>query len=234
MNTASLAHRWDVDGEQIGATPEEQKFYSQDQARDEKGRWTSTGAGGATAADTTRVVTKAGPGAEDYIGQGKGRSGGERFCVTDANRIEQGVPPGTRERDKLDPHPSIFTARDQILPADVTFEMQDLAHDARVEDYGPRQGNCYEMAAKFVQDNPDWELVHATLYPRLGRFADKVFLHAFAQKDDVVFDGVAGKFLPKAGYYRHYSITDARTFTVGQAFKKMVQTRHWGAWDAAS
>lgn len=191
-------------GEQFAFDPEKHPHG-------EKGRWATTGGPGMkTNAAGYREPTRIGKGAENYAGKGK-------YCETDAKRIEEGLPPGITERDHGEKHPG-------TIPADVV--------DAVVRDYGQRQGNCYEMAAKFVQDNPSWTLTHATLYSRIGKFADKVYFHAFAEKEGMLFEPNVAKFFPRDAFYRYYSITDARHFSGTDLYKNMLRTGHWGAWDA--
>ncbi len=94
-----------------------------------------------------------------------------------------------------------------------------------------RQGKCYELTGQFVMANPDWDLVHATLFPKLGQFANKPYFHAFAVKGNEVYDTVFDKFFDKKKYYAYYSLTDEHRYDNKTAMKRMFSTQHYGPWD---
>jgi DNA topoisomerase-1 len=198
----------------------EKDWNEEDHPRGEDGKFIGGGSGVPKHQRDMRFPTKYGPGTK-YLDKG-------RYCETDAARIEKGVPEDVLRRDlNEDGNPvDIFTAI--AGPTEV-----DTPEGIVVNDYGERRGLCYEMAAKFVTDNPDWKVVHATLYPQIGNFENSVYFHGFAEKDNVVFDPVFNKFYDKGAYYKYYAITDARSFSVAQVYKQMSKTRRWGAWDAS-
>lgn len=148
----------------------------------------------------------------------------EGYCETDARRIEEGAPKEVLERH----HETMERIQEALEGA----KRVNPPKDAVVKDYGPRTGLCYEMAARFVRDNPTWSVVHATLYPQIGDFVNSVYLHGFAEKDNVIFDPVVNAFYDRESYYKYYAITDVRKFSATQARRLMGRTRHWGSWDA--
>lgn len=157
--------------------------------------------------------------------------GSKNFCETDAKRLEEGVPKellSKRIKELLgdDPMANTLIKLPSLPPKPVSPPEGAIVHN-----YGPRTGLCYEMAARFVMDNPDWKVVHATLFPRVGDFANSVYLHGFAEKGSVVFDGVHGRFFDREAYYKYYDIMDVRTFDHTTMNKKLLQIRQWGAWD---
>ena len=93
-----------------------------------------------------------------------------------------------------------------------------------------RDGRCYELAGRFIMANPDWDLVHATLYPYTGKFKDRAFPHAFAEHGPWVYDPVFNKFYVKLHYYHFYRVTAAKTYTSDEACKMMLKTKHFGDW----
>lgn len=94
-----------------------------------------------------------------------------------------------------------------------------------------RDGKCYMLAASFVMANKDWTLVHATLYPRNGKFENKPFPHAFVERGDKVFDPVFNHFYVKDYYYVLHRVTDEKKYTLDEACKMMLKTKNYGAWD---
>lgn len=94
-----------------------------------------------------------------------------------------------------------------------------------------RQGRCYELSAQFMFDNEDWILVHATLYPRLGKFADREYKHAFVEQDWVLFDPVFNKFYVKEQYYEYNRVTDAKKYTIDEMCKMMLKKKTYGDWE---
>ena len=94
-----------------------------------------------------------------------------------------------------------------------------------------RQGRCFELAARFVMDNPDWDIVHATLYPRLGQFADRIYFHGYAQKGTVIFDPVFNQFFNAEKHEKYYTTTDKRIYNQATAMKMMLKSENYGPWE---
>jgi uncharacterized membrane protein YgcG len=150
------------------------------------------------------------------------------FTPTDAKRIAEGVPIHVLARasefsdvmkrieyalagpDKVDKPVGIKVSKDTVQQ---------------------RQGRCFEIAARFVMDNQDWTLVHATLYPRIGPFEDKIFFHGFAENGKIVYVPIHDKFFDRTSYYKYYSITDERKYDGETAIMRMLNKRNYGPWD---
>jgi hypothetical protein len=94
-----------------------------------------------------------------------------------------------------------------------------------------RQGRCFELSAKFAIANPSWDVVRATLYPRLGPFADQIYFHGFAVKDDKVYDPIWDEVVDKDRYYKYFDITDEHRYTESDACVKMLKTKNYGPWE---
>lgn len=109
--------------------------------------------------------------------------------------------------------------------------MSEVDRSCVPEQKKDRDGRCYEIAGRFIMDNPDWFLVHATLYPKLGKFAGKPFPHAFTELGEIVFDPVFNKFYVKAAYYAIHNVTNARKYESMKALKLMLKTKHFGEWE---
>jgi len=113
--------------------------------------------------------------------------------------------------------------------------MVGLDLSAIPENEEDRQGNCYELSARFILSNPNWSLVHATLYPRAGPFQDRPFDHAFCELNDmIVYDPVFDKFYTRDVYYKFARVTLPKVYTQTDAAKMMVRTKNFGPWEHRS
>ena len=185
----------------------------------------SSGAGGSGAVssesspkDSTKgkIGGKSKKGFPSHYGEGAEAYADEKYgsyAEAEVARLESGIPVGIKERE-----PGF------LKNIEFTEEVNKGASSGK-------QRLCFQSAAEFVIGNEGWEAVHATLYPRLGAFRNKIYFHAFAQKGNVVYDGVFDKFYNKEEYYEHYSITDIRVFSQEKVISKALATKVWGAWD---
>jgi len=96
--------------------------------------------------------------------------------------------------------------------------------------YKKRDGRCYEIGYKFVEDNPSWILVHAVINPPTGRFKGLPYPHCFCENDTYIYDPVLDVVYQKNEYYSVYKITDAIRYDLVTAAKTMVQNKHYGPW----
>jgi len=94
-----------------------------------------------------------------------------------------------------------------------------------------RQGNCYYYAADFVIRNEGWELVHADIFPMYGPFMDTSYAHAFAMKDDVVYEPTFNKFFTKSAYFKLMVPINMRIYDRKKMYKWMLKTETYGNWE---
>lgn len=150
------------------------------------------------------------------------------YTTSEEKRVIAGIPDEVKNRSKEFPDPAWravygFSGLSKApAPKDVVLQ-KDTSKQ--------RQGKCYEYAARFIIDNEGWDLVHATLYPRMGPFEDKIYFHGFAVKDNTVYDPVFNDFYDKDSYYKYYSITDERKFERYSAMKRLYKERNYGPWE---
>jgi hypothetical protein len=149
------------------------------------------------------------------------------YTATDSNRIKEGVPASVQNRDQgSDPifrHIFAVTGLPPLPDDNSTIRSKDSPQQ--------RQGFCFRLAANFVADNPGWELCHATLYPRIGPFENKIYFHGYAEKEGVIYDPVFNRFFNKEVYHKYYSTTDIRTYSRDKMLKRMLKEKNWGPWD---
>lgn len=100
----------------------------------------------------------------------------------------------------------------------------------RPEWRGSRQGECYTLAAKFVEQNKGWTLVHATLLPLVGPFADTPYFHAFAMKGNMVYDPVFDKYYSRESYFEAMVPADIRIYNQLEMYEKMSEEETYGPW----
>lgn len=100
----------------------------------------------------------------------------------------------------------------------------------RPEWRGSRQGRCYILAAKFVEQNKGWTLVHATLLPLVGPFADTPYFHAFAMKGNMVYDPVFDKYYSRESYFEAMVPADIRIYNQLEMYEKMSEEETYGPW----
>jgi hypothetical protein len=93
-------------------------------------------------------------------------------------------------------------------------------------------GDCYQVAGRFVFDNPDATLVHAECYPLIGPYARIQFHHAWAERGGVVYDYANGKKIEMdVGLYRILAnVQREQRYTPTEVRLNVVKTRHWGPW----
>ena len=147
---------------------------------------------------------------------------------TELNRIKEGVPKDVANR--------LPRTVDEIIYS--WHELKDMREEAPKgintksvpKDPDSRQGKCFELSSQFVMDNKDWNVVHATLYPRLGQWANKIYFHSYAEKGNTIFDPVFNTFYTKDRYEKYYSITDRREYSQAQAMKSMLKSGNYGPW----
>jgi hypothetical protein len=158
------------------------------------------------------------------IGHGSRLSGHPK---TEAKRIKEGVPKEVKERK----HgiEEITYAYNGLSEMKVDAPKVDRSNIPKNDI--ERQGRCFELAGRFVMDNPDWDVVHATLYPRLGNFGDSIYFHGYAQKDKIIFDPVFNQFFNADKHEKYYTTTDKRIYDHATAMKMMLKSGNYGPWE---
>lgn len=92
-----------------------------------------------------------------------------------------------------------------------------------------RLGRCYELAAKFVMENPSWSLVHGFITDKFGNSGNTID-HAWAMKDGWRYDAVLDiEFLD--------NVFDALFFPENlviypsiEMTQRIYNSCHWGPW----
>ena len=67
-----------------------------------------------------------------------------------------------------------------------------------------RLGRCFELSAKYVQDNSEWTLVHGVIDNHNG----SRLTHAWCEKDGQAYDPVSKLSLPTSALYGLYGVVD--------------------------
>ena len=176
--------------------------------------------------------TKAGNAARKAAGLparlGGGLAGLVKPTPTDIARSEMELPKEIQDRAKKDEEEDGVWWR--IL--DSKMEQVEPPEGVNVPyTEEQRNGNCYMYAARLVMENPDWQLVHANLFPLLGPFQDMAYNHAFAMKGNLIYDGVLNKFFTKASYWKAFFPVDLRIYSYDTAMKMMLKKKTYGDWE---
>lgn len=157
---------------------------------------------------------------------------GQKFTKRQIKRLEEGLPDKVANRWKVGNDPEWEKAVSEnplkVLGPDSIPAPSGIKS---IGETGNRQGRCYELAARFVLKNHDWELVHATLFPRTGQFEDFPYFHAYAIKGDTVYDAVLDKFYTKKEYYLYFTPHDEISYKIGDVCKNMYKLKTYGAWE---
>lgn len=192
--------------------------YNPNQPRDENGEWTVAGNAARKAAGL-KVRLPA------------GLAGLAHPTPTDIARAEAPLPPEIIARQKQDQEEDGVGWRYLQMMALRSVPPPKGLSDRSSASIGQRQGNCYQYAGSFVLDHEGWTLVHGNLFPLLGPFMDMPYNHAWAEKGDLVFDGVFSKFYRKQDYYAINFPVDLRKYTQQEAQKWMLKKKIWGDWE---
>jgi hypothetical protein len=91
--------------------------------------------------------------------------------------------------------------------------------------YRLRSGRCYELAGKYLLDDPTWTLVHGTARGRDGRIG-----HAWLVRGDTVYDATLDKSFARADYVARYAANEVTTYRAIEAARAMLVSGHWGPW----
>jgi len=152
------------------------------------------------------------------------------YTKTERDRINSGPPQNVLDRDlkgsELTIEEMLHGPERLSLDKAPSFDTRSIPQNAM-----ERQGQCFELGTKFQWDNPDWNLVHATLYPRMGPFENEVYFHCYAEKGDAVYDPVFGALYNRGSYEKYYSISDKRSYTSKEAMNWMMKTKVFGSWE---
>jgi len=93
----------------------------------------------------------------------------------------------------------------------------------------PRNRNkrCYELASRFVLDNPTWSLVHSVLFNYDAPGYD--YPHAFAEKDGVVYDTALNQFYKKEEYFAVFFVVVMAMYSAIEMARLMLKHPIYGA-----
>ena len=78
--------------------------------------------------------------------------------------------------------------------------------------YRRRQGRCYELVLGFVLDNEGWNGVHGIIIPTFGPFAGESYPHAWAEKEELLYEPVLNEFWLKKDYHRTFSASKMKIY----------------------
>jgi hypothetical protein len=88
-----------------------------------------------------------------------------------------------------------------------------------------RLGRCYELAGRYVFDDPRWSLVHGTACCADGRV-----WHAWLKFGDYIYDPVLDRSYSAHEYASTFDTEEDSTFTQREAAVTALKFGHWGPW----
>lgn len=92
-----------------------------------------------------------------------------------------------------------------------------------------RQGRCYELAFKFLMDDPTWTLVHGRVDS-----SGAVIGHAWLERDGWVFDPVLNRTLLWDDFATRHRAARLASFNGPDAARRALASGHSGPWPTAS
>lgn len=95
------------------------------------------------------------------------------------------------------------------------------------------KGRCFELAAKHLQKDPTWTLVHG--YAQLVEGLPLLMAHAWLEKGDTVYDPTRKEeeaFMPARRYRARYRASARCRYRAKDLTKLLLTHKHWGPWDA--
>jgi hypothetical protein len=108
----------------------------------------------------------------------------------------------------------------------------------KMRPYRKTSRRCWEIAWRFVDDNPDWTLVHGKLNLSaflLGSMYAN-YDHAWAKRGDYIFDPNHNGFFSKKEW-KEFRPKEIKTYSAYTASREMLNPKHgkchYGPWDAA-
>jgi hypothetical protein len=107
--------------------------------------------------------------------------------------------------------------------------------DIKIRKYRKLSGRCYELACRFVLDNPQWVLIHGRL--DLTVFLDQKYanyLHAWARNGNSIYDP-AHNSIYQNDEWEKFKPTEIKVYSVEDASLEITKfgwrKRHYGPWD---
>ena len=98
------------------------------------------------------------------------------------------------------------------------------------ENIRDRLGKCYKLTYQFVVRNRDWELVQGYIKDtKIGK-TGRVVNHAWAEKEDEVYDPVMNMETDRMAYYYLFDAEPVERFTARAANQEALRTGHYGPW----
>jgi hypothetical protein len=91
-----------------------------------------------------------------------------------------------------------------------------------------REGNCYELAWRFITTEDEGTLVHGTVWsPNLK----KRIGHAWVVTETgFVYEPVSNQFYDKEWIYKTYAMEEEQTYSPFQSWEMAAKWRHFGPW----
>ena len=90
-----------------------------------------------------------------------------------------------------------------------------------------RKKRCYELTVKFVLNNPTWDVVHAIIFP--PEFLIPIPIpHAFAIREDIIYDSVDNKFYKTTEYINYLSAQLMRYYSSMDVARCLTSTKRYG------
>ena len=96
--------------------------------------------------------------------------------------------------------------------------------------HGPRQGDCYMLAAKFVLDNEKWFLVHGTIVPPEGPLKGKIYFHAWCEYKNIIYEPTFNNFWAEQNFDSTFSPRTDHVYGIDDVRENILNTGHWGIW----
>jgi hypothetical protein len=105
----------------------------------------------------------------------------------------------------------------------------------KIRRYKKVTGRCYEIAYRFVMDNPEWLLIHGKLdlFDFLGKEYVKYY-HAWARKGNEVFDP-AHNCIYKKEEWKKFKPIEIKIYSIKEANLEVIKPKwgkcHYGPWE---
>jgi hypothetical protein len=97
-----------------------------------------------------------------------------------------------------------------------------------------RIGNCFQCAAESVLEHPsysDFDLCHG-ICTGLGKIQGQLFVHAWCESDQIVYDAVRQFVMPKEEFYSIGRIDSASVmrYSAQDIIEQIEKHETWGPW----
>jgi hypothetical protein len=93
----------------------------------------------------------------------------------------------------------------------------------------PRVGRCYELAGRYVSENPEATLVHGRLVNPFAKGL-KELDHAWVEEGNQIFDPVMDRWWPKDLYKAVFQAKEYQRYSHTDVLNSSLKHEHWGPW----